>query len=277
MPDEPETEVRLDYAPGAPVRRRKRVRRALVAVALLALVGVGLVWGRGWWRLAAMRYAVYQARVYSLPPETVIYEEDAAAMQPLLARGGHVRTNLPHLRPAAVVRTDPAQLARAAGVAEQGAGYLTLFNPRGTTFEPLAFLHERTTATGLRRIVAMRITGVTYTPALGGRVHVTYNWLLIEPRGWTPPAARSLGRAWAGLAVAPDESAGGALPPGPQTPGPIRIFAAQPNPQDESALYLPYEVNGARQQLRFRLVDAGRGEARLNFDEPDVPGPAVGR
>ena len=69
----------LDYAP-AP-RNRRRIYRAIVASLLLGLSLVAWKRGPGWWRRAEIFYWQHQCLQYSLPPDTVVYEEDPTCMR----------------------------------------------------------------------------------------------------------------------------------------------------------------------------------------------------
>ena len=59
-----ETDVRLDYAPLDAARRRRRLRRVLCAVGLVALIVAGAWLGPALWRGARVMYAVRYALGY---------------------------------------------------------------------------------------------------------------------------------------------------------------------------------------------------------------------
>lgn len=241
----------LQYAPGAPARRRRFVRRVLVGLALLVAAVVAWRYVPDAWQRWRVRSLAEQARTFAFPQGTVIYEGDPSGAG------------------AAVVRADPPLLAELAGVSERGGGALSIFGTTSAPGRPLAFLHERTSPKGLRRIVALRIVGVSYTSIDGGTVIVKYTSMPLEPREGQPPAAHGVGEG-----RGPDL---GLLPPsaaveddGPAEPGPIRIFAAEPDAKDPSAFHLPYEFAGKRKSTMFRLVDdsMGRGAFVITVNPP---------
>lgn len=240
----------LQYEPGARVRGRRLVRRVLTGVALLIAMAMAWRYVPDAWQRWRVRSITERARTFALPRETVIYESGPSAGE-------------------AVVRDDPPLLAELAGVTERGVGTLSTFGNTSAPDRPLAFLHERTSPKGLRRIVAVRIVGVAYTPADGGTVIVKYASMALEPREGLSPAAHGVGEGRGpDLAMLPPSAA--VLPDGPAEPGPIRIFAAGPDAKDPSAFHLPYEFAGKRKSTPFRLVDdsMGRGAFVITVNPP---------
>ncbi len=239
----------LEYAPGGPVRRRRLVVRVVLGLALLAAGGVAWRYVPEVWEGWRVRSITEAAMTHAFPERRVIYEERPGA--------------------SAVVREDPKVLGELAGVTERGGGALSIFGNTSAQNRPLAFLHERTSAKGLRRIVAVRIVGVSYTPADGGTVIVKFTSMALEPREGLPPAAHGVGESQGpDLALLPASAL--VLPDGPAEPGPIRIFAAEADPNDAATFVLPYEVNGQRKSTTFRLVDDanGRGPFVITVNPP---------
>src|SRR5688572_18819120 len=198
----------LHYAPGGPARRRRLLRRVLLGSALVVAILVAWRYAPDEWQRWRVRSITEQARTFTLPRGRVIYEADPSVP-----------------RAAAVVAEDPRLLAELAGITERGVGTLAIFGNASAPDRPLAFLHERTSPKGLRRIVAVRIVAASYTPADGGTVVVKYTSMVIEPREGQAPAAHGVGEG-----RGPDR---GLLPAtaaveadGPAEPGRVRIFAA---------------------------------------------------
>ena len=121
----------------------------------------------------------------------------------------------------------------------------------------------------MTRLVAVRIVGVTYTRADGGSLTVHYKAMPMELRDKLPPIAHGVGESSGpDLALLPPSAV--VLPDGPASPGPIRIFAAQPVPNNPAAFILPYEIAGQRKTIFFSLVDdaLGRGAFVITVNPP---------
>lgn len=253
---------RLDYAPAPPLHRRKRTVRIASIAAAIILAGSAVAWGPSLYRRAVMMNVVRLSERYALPAGTVVVDDDPAAIVPAVKQPrGPVLSPLPVT---ALALPDPPLLNRLANVCDGGPGYFTLFARRGKGPEPLLFLHELRTPGGKPRIVAVRLTGLTYYPAGGGILALSYNWVIVEPRGWRPPKPQQTGRAWGGVHIPTSEESArgdhGVLerhPSGPVEPGRVRVFAGRADPGDRSAIDVPYEVNGIPRIFRFQLQDKG--------------------
>jgi hypothetical protein len=265
-PAPPTADVALDYAPSDTLRRRRRVRRVVLSLILLALAAVGFWYGPTAWRRARNFYAVRYACGYAAPADTVVYSEGPGTARPLLANppaggGGGGAT-----RPAATVAPDPAAFTRLAAVAD--AGYLRLFAPRGPVPGPLVFLHERTAPDGRRLLVAVRLSGLTYYPWDGGTLACGYDVLLLRPTDWQSPGGVAIVRGWGGVHIPSANEAGPKWSPSrpdPGTPaaaGEVRVYFGAADGSDASAFTVPYEINGRRKAWHFRLTAQG-----LSLDE----------
>lgn len=167
---------------------------------------------------------------------------------------------------------DPPLLGRLAGVAADPRIF-GMFAPRGSTPEPLVFLHERRTPRRQRMLVAVRLSGLTYYPNNNGTLACTYRALLIHPNGSHPPTLISLTSAWGGVHLpTADELNSAVAPPAPDpaaptTPRTVRVFFGVPDPADPSAFTVPYEVNGQTKRWQFRLTEKG-----LHLEDQDATG-----
>src|SRR5271154_582028 len=86
MPDiPPSAPFPLDYA-AAPPRWRKRVRRILLTLILLASALSVWRWGPYAWRQVQVLYYQQQCMNFTASPDTVVYDEDPAAAARLLQR-----------------------------------------------------------------------------------------------------------------------------------------------------------------------------------------------
>ena len=260
-------DVSLEYAPGAPVRRRRRVRRRVVAVLVLAAVALAVWRGPPVWKRVWVAYVVNRACDYTAPSGRVVYHEGPSTARPLTVHGPVGDPARPGERQppattttAALAAADPPAFTRLAGVGDPG--YFSLFGPRGPGPAPLIFLHERATPEGRPVLIAVRLTGLTYYRIDGGTLACSYTAMLLHPnsRGYRPSGI-SLIRAWGGVHVptAAEINADWAPPPpdaaAPAVPGDIRVFFGAPDPTDPCAFVVPHEVNGRRKQWRFRITN----------------------
>src|SRR5688572_14167942 len=79
----------LEYAPGAPVVRRRRVRRALLLVLMVGLVVSGWRYGPGAWRRGVLLYHQDRCLRYAAPADLVVFESEPGAAGELLKRAGY--------------------------------------------------------------------------------------------------------------------------------------------------------------------------------------------
>lgn len=75
----------LEYAPAAPIRRRKRVRRIATVCVLLALSLAAWRWGPGGWRTARVLYHQRTCMRYTASPEQVVFDTDPTRVAQLAA------------------------------------------------------------------------------------------------------------------------------------------------------------------------------------------------
>jgi hypothetical protein len=268
-PAQAPSDLALDYAPRDTLRRRRRVRRVAVTLALLAVVVLGFWYGPTAWRRAKNFYAVRYACGYAAPADTVVYRDDPTTARPLLANPGAQGSGLPTAAP------DPPAFVRLAAVSD--AGYVRMFAAGGSGRAgpgPLVFLHERSTRDGHRYLVAVRVTGLTYYPKDGGTLACSYTALLLQPSDWYSPRGVSLTRAWGGVHIPSGEEAGPRWSPSrpdpgtPAAPGAVRVFFGAADTSDPSAFTVPYEVHGRGKAWRFRLTEQG---VRIE-DQPKAAG-----
>jgi len=248
MPPDP-IDVALEYAPGAPVRRRRRRRRAVGLVLTFVLTGLAVWQGPTLWRRAWTAYVTRQACAYEAAPGTVVYADRPSGPRPLIPTAGVDDVTGP-----VTMAPDPPVVARLVAVSADPR-YFSLFANNASTPGPLAFLHERTTPEGRRVIVAIRVRGLTWYPE-SGLLALSYSGLEMHPNGSRPPTVISLSRAWGGVDVSDPAN----LPANrTQTtnPGPIKIYFGSPDPADDSAFTIPYEVGGRKGAWRYRVRERG--------------------
>ena len=139
------TDRPLEYAPGAPLRRRRRIRRIVFALTVLALTAAGWRWGPAGWRQAQFLYWQRQCMNYTMPAGSPPWETDPAKA-PVL-----VRQNQDYIAP-----------SRGWGWAVFYPRCLRECESRGLprslqTFEPpVLLLHELRSPSGNRRLVIVQ-------------------------------------------------------------------------------------------------------------------------
>jgi hypothetical protein len=207
----------LDYAPKPQALRGARARRAAIIIgALIVLAATIWVAPRAYQRWQVIRLQRACA-AYTAPPTQVVHETDPAQIPALLASPlnyrGSVATGQAFLIPPVY-------------------GKLVVSQSVGT-----AFLHERTTPGGERRLVTVDLYGAM---ASGKDMSLLGTVLDLSARGNAPRACATLGD---GRTIA--------LQPGDQ----LRVFAGQPDPSDPSHFTIDSMVNDVRHTLDGWLVD----------------------
>jgi hypothetical protein len=244
------TDVALQYAPGAPVRRRRRRRRVLALALVSALSCLAFWQGPTLWRRAWTAHVTRQACEFEAAPGTAVYADRPSGPRPLIPEAGVDDVTGP-----VTVAHDPAVVARLVGISADPRIF-SMFAHAPSTPGPLAFLHERTLPEGRRVLVAIRLRGLTWYPERGGLLALSYSGLEMHPNGSRPPTLITLSRAWGGVNVS-DPAALPANRTGTANPGPIKIYFGSPDPNDDSAFTIPYEVGGGKGTWRFRVSERG--------------------
>ena len=144
------SQSQLEYAPAAPVLRRRRFRRAIIA--LIVVVGGVALWRAGPPFVRQVRYVYWQSQCmnFTAPPNFVAYEEDPTRTAALLKLVEYQPVPVP-FGPAAPAGFVPPPVTH-------------LWSHHG----PLVFLHERTTPSGRKRLVVLgysyRLLGSFFAP-----------------------------------------------------------------------------------------------------------------
>ena len=260
---------RLDYAQPQSIVSRIGLRRVIWLSVLFAFVVAALVWwdpavGRiHRWRVErAYRQLQQTCMTYAAPADRVVYEEDpakAAALQELpayapilqLDRASMRQTIRPGWQPP-VQFTEPLWTKYSAGI-----------RPLPTTPRAIAFMGERRTKSGERRLVCVGIA-VQAQQSADGR------WSIVR---WLQAWSFATGSLDSADQTAPmgqmviDSDA--KRPPGesdplsddpnePFTPPfPLRLYAGQPDPADGSRFTIGYALQGRRGAISGILQDDG--------------------
>jgi hypothetical protein len=246
-PDTP----RLEYAPAAPARRRKRVVRAALAVALLALLYVGWRHGAAIRDQAKVLYFQRQCLKYSPGPNIVVFDNGSSDAQKLAAQPGYQLL---------VGRMRRSQSQLYAGHVPPCWTNLIAAVPALAKLSPanraaVVFCHELTSRAGVRRLVIIE-RGVEWP-------HYPYNPLnldvvMMEPTGLTgQPIDRT--------PTYPNIIYTGATA---IEPVPLYIFAGQPDPSDAAHFTIRYRVGAnAEHTVDGRLKDDA-SDVTLTFRTP---------
>lgn len=268
-------------------RRRNRLVAALVAVLLVAL---GYGWHR-WGEDIKSRYAAWQqsranARQlaqcmdFTAPPERVVYEEDPIRAKSLLtlpeihtiAVNYTTYTNslsegtLPFEMQVPVART-PAlwlALARRAHLAPVDEG------------TALLFMHGRTSANGMRRLVCVG-ADFDVRQEFAGRDDPPAWGVVRQIRAWTLPAdpehisldyAFDVGYIYIRSECERDVVSRFTQDTAPRigSPFPIRFFAGQPDPADASRFTIAYQLDGIDHRGLISGVLRDNGEVWFSPD-----------
>lgn len=209
----------LDYQPGGPVRRRRRVA-LLLAVASLAVL---CVWqGPASYRRAVRSYWARQVANYRAPADRVVYEEDPARWPALLAQGGYrnMLSSSPGWCSYVAYMAEPVQRLAEAGSLRLG----------GTA----VFAHARRTPSGKQRVVV---------------VWLPYNAVRCDANGATPDNQVNMTfftSVWDGAKLHEDRAAPWLAPDriarDRTTPLYARMMAGQPDPNDPAHFTIPFEM-----------------------------------
>jgi hypothetical protein len=234
--------VELTYAPAPRWHQRLRFRRLLRRAVIVILILFAAYWGRTsyYWvryRLPVIM-ALRHARRYT-PPTTqhVVYDDDPQTYPQLLASGGGYASNcatIPGTKYAVYETTEFTQFVQA----QSGSVYKL----------PLAFLHELTSPTGNRRVVAVQLAAVRAD---------SLNRFLFAPNvmdaPFKPPPALPV--------MSPQLTmyrASGAV---------LRVYDGQVDPNDASRFVFVVQYNGQRIDVQGQLRD----------DDKVILTPAIGQ
>ena len=249
-PRQPEaTPAPLAYAPPPRWHRRRRFRLGVLAGLLLCLAVAGWRWGPAGWKQAQFLYWQRQCLAYAPAADHVVYEGDAARAAALLQQPGYVNAGTPAEPVAAYVPKCWAEAMRVGGVPVTNTG----FGPGGAG--ATLFLHERRTASGVRRLVAVQApAGTPVVVALPIPAPV-----VVRPATLTSGPEVRPATAKVELDVLFSANPNGGLFSLFSTPaaGGTRFFAGQADPADPSHFTIPFENSGSRGTIEGWLEGDG--------------------
>jgi hypothetical protein len=248
---------RLDYAPGAPLRRRKRVRRVGALIVLLALVFPVYRYSPPVYRRMVLLYEQHRCLAYTAPADAIVYDEASPTTAARATQSGYsmLTVRLWTASVSAAVR-QPAELVVFAPnlppvVAARpsiGVGGRALPRSGAVPTGGVLFLHELRNKSGHRRLVVVQRTPTEVGPfAYPFGLEVA----LYEPATFRAPAR------YAGTSppVTFIDHLSGIIPLIPIRP--LRFYAGQVDPADAGHFTIRYELEGQAGVVDGRLNDTG--------------------
>jgi hypothetical protein len=256
----------LGYAPKPAMYRRRGVRRVVLGVVVL-----GVAVACWWWRepvLARGRVVYWQHRclTFEAPAERVVYEEEAGAAARLIGQGGYV-----DVRSNWSVGTGPAAAKPVAGYRPDAVTRFTAVAgwPAGTVRGAVVFAHERTSRTGVRRLVVVEMDDVRTQPIyspfeLRATVFEPAPWHGGAPPRVMPPTPNRMLPLSMPVSILPEVN--------------IRMWAGQVYPADAARFTIAYEMDDrtgrGRGTIDGRLSDDG-GHVKFTVRDGPAKPPAV--
>jgi hypothetical protein len=219
--------AQLDYAKRPSVVRRRWFRRAVVGVMIACVAASAVWWGPPVWRRGRLLYVQRQCLRYAAREGQLICAEP-------LPYGGQTP-------PFTTAAPEPDCLRELVTI---GWGSQTA-NQRARVEGPVVFLHERSSKSGVRRLVVVRRTPPGHR--MSWDIPLAFNIRLLELVGMSGlPGNR--------LDYVPDavpSHFGDGSSNGPL----LRFFTGQADPVDESHFTIDYEVDGDRGTIDGWLRD----------------------
>jgi hypothetical protein len=207
----------LEYAPGAPIRRRRRIRRAVLFCLVVAIASCGFIWGPTTWSRAKLLYHQRQCLRYTAPPDQVVFDSNPARVAQLSGDPNYV------IWRGCAFRKPPGNwppiLAAATGGVRIGA-------PAGATL----FLHELKAGGQSRLVMLERTVAADESPYFIAGYDV-------QPHALIPATFRNPHVTELQFPMDIDVIDG-------MGPHDIRIYAGQPDPADASHFTVRYESQG---------------------------------
>lgn len=239
--------IPLEYR-AEPSRRRRLIRRVLLGLILLAMAFCGWRWGPFAWHQTKTLYYQRQCMRFTLPADTVVYEEDPAPASLLLQEPGYSpyalnrqKSTKYHPSPVPAAAFYPACFRSLSSLATSP---ISVFSIMGKTSGAIMFLHERVSPAGHHRLVA-----VSYAPETD-----SFQPAFIE--GYDCEAcAASPATSFTPLVIAPKMYPLDVMSGYPRHPPLVRVYAGQPDPNDPAHFTIRYQMWGQEDVLDGRLLD----------------------
>lgn len=236
---------RLEYSPPLPWHRRRRYRRGAILLALCVVAVVIWLKGRQIWHRAVVLYYQRQCLTYRTSPNFVAFEPDPSRAAVLLQQPEiyDYSGNLPF--PEFAAARVPACLQK----------LVTILKPTGFYGMSVGFLHERRNRRGERKLVVV-------APPSDPR-SITY--AIADVSSWRGATKTT----WITIYFS---SAYEEILLGRVDRAPLRVYAGQPDPSDETHFTFRYELDGQPGTIDGYLRDGDDIEFRVR-DGPAVKPP----
>jgi hypothetical protein len=251
------TTAPLEYAPGAPLRRRKRVRRVVTLIVLLALLFPAYRYGPPAYRRMVLLYEQHRCLAYTAPADEIVYDEASSTTASRATQPGYAMLTVRLWRASvsAAVRQPAPLVAFApnlppAGTAQPGMTSGGRILPRSGAIPTggVLFVHELRNKAGHRRLAV-----VQRTPTESGPFAYPFGLevALYEPATFRAPA-RYVGTQ---PPVTYIDMLSGINPLIPIRP--LRFYAGQVDSADPAHMTIRYELDGQQGVVDGRLNDTG--------------------
>jgi hypothetical protein len=253
--------VRLAYA-ARPHHRGRRVRQIGVLVALVVVGIQAARHGPRTYERARLLYWQHRCLTYTPPPGQVVYDRPDDPPVTVVLRGCVPTRQFAAGSPgtAAPVPKCWAELSAAAGWAPGTSPSTGPAGAAGPAGRPIAFLHERRTPAGRRRLVVL-----WYDPdPIDGNPASGFAGLdaavMVRPATWDRPSDE--------VSLTPSSLSGtfGIVQWRPA----FRLYAGEPDPADESHFTLRYEAGGEAGTIDGWLKDPEANDVVDDDPTPDV-------
>jgi len=247
----------LEYSPGAPIRRRRRVRRVMGLLLLAIFAGAAWWFHAPLWQHAQLLYYQRQCLNYTAPPEQVVYDENNGTVSPLIGTAGYwAEQGAPGYGRMARGAPPPGVAVRPAAELES---YTWAMNWPMNFPHAAVFLHELRTKSGLVRLVAI----IRWPVAT---CDIVYEF------GFTPLVTTPAGLISQPV-VHPQLMGGWSMVPvsNPADTQNLRFYAGQPDPADPAHFTIKYDLRNGTGIIDGRLNEDG-ATVTLKI----ISGPALG-
>jgi hypothetical protein len=205
---------------------------------------------------------------FDFPSDTIIYSEDPTDVARLAS--DPLFESLPAIPEAKtrIFRKSPLAWEKLQPFITPGI----FIGPYGPPEEPgiIVFMHERTTASGSRRLVGVGINVKNHndptTPIPSTRLSIVIKQIEMGTLRAGPTISRggmSMGQGMRHLDPGVNDDIDTAF-----SPGALRFFAGRPDPEDPATFIIPWEFAGTRYTMRGTIHDDSDPAAEGSFYEP---------
>lgn len=238
--------AQLDYAPAAPFRRRRRIRRVVAMVLVLAVAWSVYQYGGPVWQKGKLLYYQRRCLTFTAPPDQVVYDDDPADVAVVGARRDYQVLNNTNFRA-------PNFPRMAAYAPTCWNDFTAAAFPKRSALSSSAviFCHELVSHDGVRRLIVIE-RDANPDPSNYRVLHLEV--IYIQPATLNSPAIdlTPLPRmVWMTGAVAKQMT-------------PLRIYAGQVDPADASRFTIRYTMGTKEGLVKGQLTDGGN-EVTLSY------------